>query len=763
MTLLLMLFAYRDLFFFDITFEIKDSDELTGSTWNIKGCGDTTSKGAVAGTLAGVSQLKERSFASLLRPKTVINKLHFRTLVNEEKVEGSDCVLPKDAANLVKCRYENSIVGFFVGKDPSFSVVQNFVLNTWIKFGFEKISRNDNGVYLFKFATEAGMEQVLERGPWMICKSPTILNKWSSGVSLKKGEVNKVLVWVKLYNVPGKINFAWALIEISLESTLKQEVNMVVPNDEDDRHTKEVIRVEYEWKPPHCVGCKTFGHGPNLCPKRVREDIPKASSMAAKSSNMEENEEGFVEVKSRKKNKGAASRSFGGLRLPKPNSKVTWQEKKNVGSKRGSNTASPSGSTSDNDKVDGGKSSSSRAKPALNTLVSNPFEVLNVVREDACDSSVQQPKGSDHAKENSKSKVSELEDESDEDEVYMSYGGGGHGDRLAGMLGRVYMISGDAKSWVILIYSLSYCTFVYCFEISAQLLGLRPLGVFSLLFLGCQRLSLGLWVMERGFIDSGVKKKKKEGDGIMNAVKNGVSKVDEKEMKDGGSLGADGSAKVIDKAPILSGIARRVTNIDGNTKVLKSILKKAVRNVGDDKNEAGKMSNVGGSPSKVLFEAVGDLRANLSTTANGDTDFNGPKTGGSFASLLMPNDAVNKYVPNTWRKFGFVRITRNDDGVYLFKFATKSGRDQVIDKGPWMICKSPIMLSKWSPSVSLKRVEVTKVPPIMLDAFTSSMFVDSWGRISFARALIEIDAAVGLKKEVIMAIPDEEGDGYIKE
>nr|GFD14114.1 hypothetical protein [Tanacetum cinerariifolium] len=41
--------------------------------------------------------------------------------------------------------------------------------------------------------------------------------------------------------------------------------------------------------------------------------------------------------------------------------------------------------------------------------------------------------------------------------------------------------------------------------------------------------------MERGFIDSGVKKKKKkkkkEGDGVMNAVKNGVSKVDEKEMK----------------------------------------------------------------------------------------------------------------------------------------------------------------------------------------------------------------------------------------
>ncbi|GKD11366.1 hypothetical protein Tco_1191051, partial [Tanacetum coccineum] len=34
-----------------------------------------------------------------------------------------------------------------------------------------------------------------------------------------------------------------------------------------------------------------------------------------------------------------------------------------------------------------------------------------------------------------------------------------------------YMISEDAKSWVICIYSLSYCTIVHCFEIFAQLLG----------------------------------------------------------------------------------------------------------------------------------------------------------------------------------------------------------------------------------------------------------------------------------------------------
>ncbi|GJX48838.1 reverse transcriptase domain-containing protein [Tanacetum coccineum] len=362
---------------------------------------------------------KENSYASLVRPN-VATKVHFRTLVNEEKVDNFDCVLPKIAAAKVMRRYENSIVGFFVGKDPSFPVVQQYVSNTWRKFGFEKITRNDEGVYLFKFASKSGMDQVLEKGPWLIRKSPIILNKWTACVSLKKGEVTKVPVWVKLYNVPvlaysedglsliatqigkpimldaftssmcveswGRISFARALIEISASSVLKKEVIMAVPEPEEegDGYIKEVIRVEYEWKPPHCVDCQSFGHETNLCPKRVREELPKNSARDTKATAMEENDDGFIEVKSRKKKKGADSRSFGGLRLNKPNSKVIWQQKK--GTKGGSNSASPSVSTNDSGKGNGG------SKQDLNT--SNPFDVLNVEGDDMGDSG-KQSKGSE--------------------------------------------------------------------------------------------------------------------------------------------------------------------------------------------------------------------------------------------------------------------------------------------------------------------------------------------------------------------------------
>ncbi|GJR94438.1 hypothetical protein Tco_0266612 [Tanacetum coccineum] len=51
--------------------------------------------------------------------------------------------------------------------------------------------------------------------------------------------------------------------------------------------------------------------------------------------------------------------------------------------------------------------------------------------------------------------------------------------------------------------------------------------------------------------------------------------------------------------------------------------------------------------------------------------------------------------------------------------------------------------------------------PIMLDAFTSSMCAESWGRIGFALALIEVSLECDLNKEVIMAIPHEEGDHIV--
>ncbi|GKC99363.1 hypothetical protein Tco_1169638 [Tanacetum coccineum] len=47
------------------------------------------------------------SFASIINPKPMTSKIHFCTLINDERLDSFDCVLPHDAANMVKGRYDN--------------------------------------------------------------------------------------------------------------------------------------------------------------------------------------------------------------------------------------------------------------------------------------------------------------------------------------------------------------------------------------------------------------------------------------------------------------------------------------------------------------------------------------------------------------------------------------------------------------------------------------------------------------------------------
>ncbi|GJR86241.1 zinc knuckle CX2CX4HX4C containing protein [Tanacetum coccineum] len=123
--------------------------------------------------------------------------------------------------------------------------------------------------YEAQFASKAGLEQVLESGPWMIRKSLIILNKWCSSVSLKKGEVTKVLVWVKLYNVPV---LAYSDDGLNLIATQVGKPVML------DAFTSSM-----------CVE--------SWC---VSDEVTKAPSMAVNCT-IEDYEEGFVEVKRTKR------------------------------------------------------------------------------------------------------------------------------------------------------------------------------------------------------------------------------------------------------------------------------------------------------------------------------------------------------------------------------------------------------------------------------------------------------------------------------
>nr|GEX14358.1 zinc knuckle CX2CX4HX4C [Tanacetum cinerariifolium] len=151
--------------------------------------------------------------------------------------------------------------------------------------------------------------------------------------------------------------------------------------------------------------------------------------------------------------------------------------------------------------------------------------------------------------------------------------------------------------------------------------------------------------------------------------------------------------------------------------------------------------------------------------------------------LAFPVD--ENYVKNTWAKYELERVMLRN-GFFFMQFASKEGMKQVLKNGPWLVQLVLIILNAWTPNTRLKKNEITMAPvwvtlhnfsivafsevglslittkvgrPIMLDAYTSIMCLNSWGCNTYARALIEVSSTSALVDSLIVAIPFQNGSG----
>ncbi|GJU42070.1 putative RNA-directed DNA polymerase [Tanacetum coccineum] len=110
------------------------------------------------------------------------------------------------------------------------------------KHGLKRIMMNSKGFFFFKFDSRAGLEAVLEGGPWLIRKSPIILKKWSMDTRLLKEELTRIPIWVKLHDVPIQVFKRM----VNSEADLVDVVTIGISYLSEDDFTKETICVEYE-------------------------------------------------------------------------------------------------------------------------------------------------------------------------------------------------------------------------------------------------------------------------------------------------------------------------------------------------------------------------------------------------------------------------------------------------------------------------------------------------------------------------------------
>ncbi|GAV72801.1 Exo_endo_phos domain-containing protein/DUF4283 domain-containing protein, partial [Cephalotus follicularis] len=220
--------------------------------------------------------------------------------------------------------WEHALVGFFVGKKIPFRSLLAVLNKKWSSVGKFTIHTADNGIFIFKFESEAARDWILNNGPWDVWGVHLALRLWERDMPPICSGFDKIPVWVKLMNIPmeywtvqglsrlasvlgtplhmdpateGKqlISFARICVEMKAD----KEFPVAIKTRRTNGDIAEV-KVEYSWRPPVCERCKVFDHSTRICPLKPG---PRAEVQGERPA---PDPEGWVEVKGKGKEKMAA-------------------------------------------------------------------------------------------------------------------------------------------------------------------------------------------------------------------------------------------------------------------------------------------------------------------------------------------------------------------------------------------------------------------------------------------------------------------------
>nr|GEU31679.1 hypothetical protein [Tanacetum cinerariifolium] len=145
---------------------------------------------------------------------------------------------------------------------------------------------------------------------------------------------------------------------------------------------------------------------------------------------------------------------------------------------------------------------------------------------------------------------------------------------------------------------------------------------------------------------------------------------------------------------------------------------------------------------------------------------NGPGKS-SYANVTV-NDLPIQHMVISWE---------SEWHTLLLLTISMDGLDAMLENGLWFICNNPLILRKWHPDENLLKENVSTIlvwvkfygahvmtfsedglsaiatklgTPLMLDSYTADMCMQSWGRSSYARAMIELRDDVELKDNIMV-------------
>nr|GEW54801.1 reverse transcriptase domain-containing protein [Tanacetum cinerariifolium] len=159
----------------------------------------------------------------------------------------------------------------------------------------------------------------------------------------------------------------------------------------------------------------------------------------------------------------------------------------------------------------------------------------------------------------------------------------------------------------------------------------------------------------------------------------------------------------------------------------------------------------------------------------------------NFHTLITPSGNGDDVVERLG-KYGVVKSMLNSSTrLFFFQFSFMDGLDSMPENGLLFIRNNPLIWKKWNPDVNLLKEDVGNVPiwvklyvvhvtafsedglsaiatklgsPLMLDSYTSDIYMQSWGRSSYTRVMIELRIDVELKDTIMVAMPKLFWEGF---
>ncbi|GJZ62669.1 zinc knuckle CX2CX4HX4C containing protein [Tanacetum coccineum] len=122
---------------------------------------------------------------------------------------------------------------------------------------------------------------------------------------------------------------------------------------------------------------------------------------------------------------------------------------------------------------------------------------------------------------------------------------------------------------------------------------------------------------------------------------------------------------------------------------------------------------------------------------------------GYFVGCKMHINELRYNIRRMWSRHGFKDVTKNDCGMFFFKFHHEKGMNFVVDNGPWMVNNKPLVIQKWDVNMCVDKIEPDVIgKPLIMDAVTASICKLGVGRLGFARVLVEVQAKKGIPDKI---------------